>query len=67
MCEAGGVLQIYQQQGNFVKGKIGHHSFYTPRKGGARIATRARMLAGCIVNATLVRGMLVRLQSIERR
>ena len=63
MCEAFGRLTIqYTDPRGYVKGRIGHQGFYIPWKGGKRMADQAKAANGQLVDATTVRGMLVRLR-----
>ena len=63
MCEAGGRLTITYDDGSYLKGRIGHQGYYVPRKGGERMRKQALEHESEVVNAELVRGMLVRLNN----
>ena len=63
MCEIFGKLSIVYQNGDYIKGRAGHFSFFVPRKGGARMAAQVRAHNGEIVSGNTMRGMLVKLQT----
>ncbi len=63
---AGGVLQITAKSGNYRKGRVGHQSFYVSSKNRAMTA-QIDMLSGEIVEAELVRGMVVKATRINDR
>jgi len=66
MCEANGVLTILERRSDgYIKGKVGHTGFYIPARGGERMRRQAIAHEGQIVNATTVRGMLVKLSSAD--
>jgi len=68
MCEANGKLIItYQDSRGYIKGRIGPKGFYIPAKGGSRMAQIARANEGQIVNASTMRGMLVKVEVNNER
>jgi len=61
MCEVQGKLTITYDDGFYLKGKIGHQGYYVPNKGGDRMRKQVLECEGEVVNATTVKGMLVRI------